>query len=133
MVAMEKTDLLNLDGQALRLLLTIAEAGSLTRAAEILELSQQDVHRLIQDRKLTAFKIGDAYLRFQKDQVYSLEAKNRINAELFPEERMMHHNVSTIKKATIVEKVRDYFYFNDFYILSFLVLAALLYLILSSQ
>ena len=106
---------------------------SLQETAEILEVSQQDVHQLIQDRKLTAFKIGDAYLRFQKDQVYGLEAKNRINAELFPESRMLHHNVSTIKQATFIEKIRDYFYFNDFYILSFLVLAALLYLILSSQ
>ena len=106
---------------------------SIQEASEILAMSHGEIHELIQERKLIAFKIGDEYLRLRKEQVYDMEAKNRINAELFPEDRTIHQNVSTVKNATVVEKVRDYFYFNDFYILSFLVIAALLYLILSSQ
>lgn len=106
---------------------------SLNEASEILELSDKEVAKLIQEQKLTAFQLGNEVIRLKKDQVWELESQKRISAELFPVDRAQHQNVPVNVKGTVADHVKDFFYFNDFYILSFVVITALLYLILSSN
>ena len=102
----------------------------LEETCDLLETDEKEVHELVRVGKLHAFKIGDQYLRFRKDQVSEIKAKWRIHRELFPSGEDPH---VLSDKASGGEHLRDFLYFNDFYIVSAVAIAALLYLILSSQ
>ena len=108
---------------------------SLEEACELLETAQPEVEALIRQGKLHAFKIGDSVVRFRKDQVGEIKAKRRIASDLFAPEPgdAARRPVQTAIKANFADHFRDFFYFNDFYILSAVLIASLLYLILSSQ
>mgnify|MGYP000884978740 CR=1 FL=1 len=106
---------------------------SLKDAAEILELPEPEVEDLINHHKLTAYQLGDKIIRLRRDQVWEFQSKARISAELFPDDRRKHHNAPALAPPNPIERAIDFFYFNDFYIISFAAIGILLYLILSSQ
>jgi excisionase family DNA binding protein len=105
---------------------------SLEEAEQLLETDVHEIEKLIADGHLTAFRLGDKVLRLRKDQVSELKAKWRIEGELFQPEAPEHHAPKEIK-AGFFDGVRDFIRFNDFYIASAVIIAALFYLILSSQ
>jgi len=88
---------------------------SLLSAEEVkafLEVQDPQLNHLIQKGKLQAFKIGGAYLRFRKDEVLA------IHQELHPSKKA--------KRSTPwFARARDFWRFNNFYILSLLVIAIL--------
>ena len=102
-------------------------------ACRILETTDEEIQQLVRQGKLHAFKIGERYLRFRKDQVSEIKAKWRINRELFPARGSERAHILVVDKPGLSERVKDFLYFNDFYIISISVIAALLCLILSSQ
>ncbi|MCA9395877.1 MAG: hypothetical protein KC649_01800 [Candidatus Omnitrophica bacterium] len=102
-------------------------------AAVILELDLEQVQKLVEKRKLTAFQLAEGMLRLKKDEVWELKTKIRIDADLFPEDREIHQHQPVVVKGSIFDPIRDFFYFNDFYILSLVVVSLLFYLILSSN
>lgn len=102
-------------------------------ACELLETGEPEILDLVAKGKLHAFRIGDQYLRFRKDQVSDVKAKWRINQDLFPDERHLKTHRLSLGREGWTDRVRDFFYFNDFYVLCAGVIAALLYLIVSSQ
>ena len=106
---------------------------TLKEATEILELPEEEVQQLILDHKVTAYELGDQVVRLRKDQIWELKSRARISADLFPVDRTLHHNVPVRIEGTRGERIKDFFYFNDFYIISFVVITALLYLIVSSH
>ena len=106
---------------------------TLKDAAEILELPETDVENLINHHKLTAYQLGDQVIRLRRDQVWEYQSRERISAELFPDDRRKHHNAPALATPTVIEKSLDFLYFNDFYIICFAAIGVLLYLILSSQ
>jgi hypothetical protein len=105
----------------------------LDEASRILELTEDEVGELITDHQLMAFRIGDNIVRLRKDQVWEFQSKRRIEAGLFPDDRDKHTHDNVEFKATFQEIARDFVYYNDFYIICALIIAALLYLILSSH
>lgn len=125
-------------------LLTIAEV------AEYLKLSEDEVKRLVDMGEIPAYRIGDTFLRFRREQidavreeVFEVEekdpehAKPSLDAAGHPThpytemERDKKRREPGVRQYdyTAAEKVKDFFYFNDFYIVSFAVVAALMYLI----
>ena len=98
-----------------------------------MKLPESEVEELIEKHKLTAYRLGDQVLRIKKDQVWEVQSKIRISSELFPNERAQQHHVALSSKGPWVDHAKDFFYFNDFYIVTFILITALLYLILSSQ
>jgi excisionase family DNA binding protein len=125
-------------------LLTIAEV------AQYLKLSEEEVKRLVDIGEIPAYRIGDTFLRFRKEQV------DAVREEVFEvEEKEPEHAKPVLDSAghpthpytdmerqtkrkepemrrydyTLVERIGDFFYFNDFYIASFAVIALLMYLI----
>jgi excisionase family DNA binding protein len=94
-------------------LLTIREASLL------LGISEKEVIELAEKQILPAYKIGGVYLRFKRQQVEDF--KRHAKAD-------MHKNKSA-QKSLLREKVGDFFYFNDFYILSVLLVALILIII----
>ena len=125
-------------------LLTIKEV------ADYLKLSEEEVKRLVDIGEIPAYRIGDTFLRFRREQV------DAVRQEVFDiEEKEPEHGRPALDAAghathtytdleadikrkepgtrqydyTIMEMVKDFFYFNDFYIASFIVIALLMYFI----
>ena len=103
---------------------------SLEEAGELLETGIDEVQKIIAKGVLNAYKIGDKVLRLSKDEVSELKAKWRIEADLFQEPVPVAHPAG---RAGGMDRVRDFLYYHDFYIISSAIIAALFYLILSSQ
>lgn len=105
---------------------------SLHDAADTLELSEEELRRFVAEGKIPAYKIGGEYLRFRKSQVEALRGRIRI---------LKHQSVPILdirpaQKAeagtgySILDRIRDFLYFNDFYILAFILIVLLAAVIL---
>ena len=93
-------------------LLTIREAASL------LGVSEKEIIDLAQDGRIPAYKIGGVYLRFKRQQL-----------EEYKEKFLSHLNQEPEEKYTLMEKISDFFYFNDFYMLAALIIVLILVII----
>lgn len=102
-------------------------------ASQILEISEEELWNLVHEHKVPTHNIAGAFLRFRKDDVEELKIKWRIQRELFPKKSQYFVHQSAVLGGNILEKIRDFWYFNDFYFLCFTVVAVLLYFIISSQ
>ena len=103
------------------------------QAAEILDVTEEEIWGLVNKHKVPVHNIAGAFLRFKKSEVEELKNKWRIERELFPStSRTFAHN-KTFEKAGLFENVSDFWYFNDFYIICSLMILMLLYFIISSQ
>ena len=94
-------------------LLTILEAS------QYLEISEKEVIDLANEGKIPAYKIGGVYLRFKKEQLE--DAKN--TSSLLKLDTYAKH------AYTPGERIRDFLYFYDFYILASVIIVLLLFFI----
>jgi len=98
-------------------LLTVRDVSS------ILGISEKEVVDLAENGSLPAYKVGGVYLRFKSDQVQQFRKLKNPG---------LHRNEA---RAVVPpgERLGDFLYFNDFYIVSFLVIAALLFIIFQGR
>lgn len=94
-----------------------AQYVSVRETAQILGINEKKVMDLIEERKLQAYKIADKFLRLKKSEVLIL--RNTGNVE---QENLIH-------PYTTPERIKDFFYFNDFYLFSVIIIFTLLYII----
>ncbi len=87
---------------------------SLEEVKNFLQLNQDDLEKYLKNGKLKAYKIGGTYLRFRKEEVLTLRS------ELFPKRSA---------RPSLASKARDFWHFNNFYIISTIIVAALIYVI----
>ena len=97
--------------------MTTPQFISVRETAQMLGTTEKKVMDLIDERKLQAYRIADKFLRLKKSDVLGLRNSGIVVKENVP------INYST------KERVQDFFYYNDFYLLSLLLIAALLYVI----
>lgn len=123
---------------------------SIKEVAEYLKVSEEEVKRLVDQGEIPAYKIGDTFLRFRKEQLDAIRDEIEQIEEIAPEhakpsldrqgkathtytdlERDIKRRSPIVRQYdySAAEKVRDFFYFNDFYILCFVLIALLMYLI----
>ena len=128
-------------------LLTIREV------AEHLKVSEEEVKRLVDIGEIPAYRIGGSFLRFRKEQLDAIRSEIDEVEEKEPEKakpvldkrgRPTHPYTDLerdIKRKepiarqydyTLAEKIKDFFYFNDFYIFSFIIIFVLAYMIFRS-
>ena len=93
-----------------------------TEVARFLAVSEEDVSRFVKEGRLTGYKLAGQFLRFKPEQVQALKGRglsaSRVQA------------VAAAAPTRWMERVRNFVYFYDFYLLSFLLLTAVvLYLI----
>ena len=82
--------------------------------AQVLGVSEKKVMDMIESQKLQAYRIADQFLRLKKSEVVSIRNTDNIVNE-------------NIKFAyTKAERFSDFFYFNDFYLISLIVVLGLL-------
>jgi excisionase family DNA binding protein len=85
--------------------------------AQILAISEKKVMDMIESGGLQAYKIADQFLRLKRNEVVTILSTGRVVSE----------NVS--HSYTPRERVLDFFYFNDFYLITLVIIGALLYII----
>jgi excisionase family DNA binding protein len=123
---------------------------TIKEVSEQLKISEEEVKRLVDIGEIPAYKIGGTFLRFRKEQIdairseiseFEASAPARIKpaAEKPGEATGAYADLEREIKAsepvvaqydyTLIERVRDFFYFNDFYILCFIIIGILMYLI----
>ena len=86
-------------------------------AADYLGITENELADLSKTHQITAYKIGGIYLRFNVD---DLEACRR---------KGITKNSKGYSSNTL-DHIKDFFYFNDFYIYSGVIIAVILYYIL---
>ena len=102
-------------------------------AAEILDVGEQELWDLVHKHQIPTHNIAGAFLRFKKEDIEELKIKWRIERELFPQRQASFVHESTVGKVSIVDRFRDFWYFNDFYIVCSVLIIVLLYFIAASQ
>lgn len=85
----------------------------------ILGISEREVVDLAESSKLPAYKVGGVYLRFKREQVEAFRKSNK----------PFMHKTAPLKNYSFKDRVGDFFYFNDFYILSVLIILLMLIII----
>ncbi|MBI5124175.1 MAG: helix-turn-helix domain-containing protein [Candidatus Omnitrophica bacterium] len=113
---------------------------NIKEVAEYLGVSEDEVKRLVDIGEIPAYKIGDSFLRFRKEQidavrseVSDVEKKDPNRIDIKPDVKDRHVRAQTERfDYTFTERVRDFFYYNDFYILAAVIIAILLLVILRS-
>ncbi|MGA2774681.1 MAG: helix-turn-helix domain-containing protein [Candidatus Omnitrophota bacterium] len=88
--------------------------------AGVLGISEKEVMELAESGAIPAYKVGGVYLRFKKEQIQEF--------------RKLAKHPSVVKgqvweKYNLGEKLKDFLYFNDFYLISALVIIFLLFII----
>jgi excisionase family DNA binding protein len=126
---------------------------NIREVAEYLGVSEDEVKRLVDIGEIPAYKIGDSFLRFRKEQVDAIKSDisdiekadpGRVNIKLdskghpthpFTElERDIKRREPSVRQFdyTFAEKMRDFIHYNDFFIISAVIVAILLFIILRS-
>ncbi len=82
-------------------------------------ISEKEVIELSESGKIPAYKIGGVYLRFKRQQIDEYQKRNMPSAK---------KTVSS-KNYSLKDRVSDFLYFNDFYILSALIIILILFII----
>ena len=106
---------------------------SIKEAAEMLEVSETELRGLVQKHEIPTHNIAGVFLRLKKKEIEILKNKWRIERELFPKREAHFSHHTTVGKASLWEKLGDFWYFNDFYLICSGLIVALLYFIISSQ
>ncbi len=95
-------------------LLTVRDVASL------LAVSEKEVLDLAESGAIPAYKIGGVYVRFKREQVLDYK-KSRV---------LLGQKVDVKKEYPFKDRLADFLYFNDFYILASLIVVLLLVLII---
>ena len=93
---------------------------TLEEVKSYLEVEQQEIEKYIGQGKLHAYKIGGTYLRFRKEEVLNLRY------ELAPAAKKKK------PRAGFGSRVYDFWRFNNFYIISLVLVGALVYFLVRS-
>lgn len=97
--------------------MTTTQFISVRETAQILSVSEKTVMDLIEGRKLQAYRIAEKFLRLKKADVLKLRNSGAVKKD---NEEIAY---------TSNERLRDFFYFNDFYLVCLGVIFALTYVI----
>ncbi|MCM8780405.1 MAG: helix-turn-helix domain-containing protein [Candidatus Omnitrophica bacterium] len=90
----------------------------------ILGISEKEVIELAENGKIPAYKIGGVYLRFKRHQIEEFK-KTFKPSNQNTNTSVLYHN----RNVSFKDKVSDFFYFNDFYILAALIILIILLII----
>ena len=126
---------------------------NIKEVAAYLGVSEEEVKRLVDIGEMPAYKIGDSFLRFRKEQVDAVKSEisdvekadpGRVDVKLDSNghpthpltelERDVRQREPAVRQYdyTFAEKIQDFVHYNDFYIASAVIVAVLLFIILRS-
>lgn len=109
---------------------------TLQELSEYLRMSKECIRRLVDGKVVSAYKIGGELLRFRKEQIDAIRAE--IESKIGEADRLSVTEDRKKDRETLVslrtqaekntsrEWIADFFYFNDFYIVSGVLIVILL-------
>lgn len=105
---------------------------TLKEVADFLQLSEGEVKDFVAQGKIPAYKLGGEFLRFKKDQIEALKDRIQILRWKSTQEvrAVIKGEDKAVTKYSAWERIRDFVYFNDFYIFAIILIAILLFIIL---
>jgi excisionase family DNA binding protein len=109
------------------------EYYTIREAADLLEINEEEIRVLAHRHSIPTHNIAGVFLRFKKKDIEDLKNKWRIHRELFPEPEKYFSHHDLVTKPTALDRLKDFWYFNDFYIICSLLILLLAYFIVSSQ
>jgi len=83
--------------------------------SQLLGISEKEVIDLANQGEIPAYRVGGEFLRFRQEEI--LKIKNKFKK---------------VSSYSWEEKISDFFYFNDFYIISLILIFFLLWIIFKS-
>jgi excisionase family DNA binding protein len=90
---------------------------SVRETSQILSINEKKVMDLIEEGELQAYRIADKFLRLKRADVLKLRNDGNVDKQ--------HHQIP----YTPAERVSDFFYYNNFYLVSTALILVLLYII----
>ncbi|MFA5068590.1 MAG: helix-turn-helix domain-containing protein [Candidatus Omnitrophota bacterium] len=102
---------------------------TLQEAADCLSLTEMEVRELVSEGKIPAYQVGGMYLRFEEESILALKAEllsKRAGTVFMTDNKARQAGY----KNKAVLGVRDFLYFNDFYIIASAFILLLLYVII---
>ncbi len=87
----------------------------------ILGISEKEVIDLAESGKMPAYKVGGVYLRFKPEQIEEFKKSSK---------GAVPYKAKTSPTYSFKDRVSDFFYFNDFYLLSILLILLIVFIIL---
>jgi excisionase family DNA binding protein len=97
-------------------LLTIREVSIM------LGITEKEVIDLAESSEIPAYKVGGVYLRFKREQIEEFRKRSS----------RFSKSKASASTSPFKERISDFFYFNDFYILAALVILLMLVIIFRS-
>ncbi len=92
--------------------------------SQYLGISEEDLRKLVDRGEFPAYRLGGTILRFRKDQIEQIKGRG------IP--KITNSEAETIAASasyTKLARLRDFLYFNDFYIFSVIIIIILLIII----
>lgn len=93
---------------------------NINEAAEYLQISPEEIKKLVDQGKVPAYSIGGVFLRFKKDQIKALKGGHFDTRQVSSPSETQYSSR---------EKFKDFLYFNDFYIISVIIVLIILIVI----
>jgi len=90
---------------------------------QYLGISEGDLRQLVDRGEIPAYRLGGTILRFRKDQI------DKIKADGVPKIIKLEEESLSNAAESRMEKLKDFLYFNDFYIISAIIVIVLLVVI----
>jgi excisionase family DNA binding protein len=90
---------------------------------QYLGISEGDLRQLVDRGEIPAYRLGGTILRFRKDQI------DKIKADGVPKIIKLEEESLSNAAESRMEKLKDFLYFNDFYIISAIIVIILLVVI----
>ncbi len=97
-----------------------------TEVAHCLGIRETDVEQLVKEGKLTGYKLGGQFLRFRPDQVEALKATVKPIEQLDEIE-------APVSKDSAFTQCLDFVYYYDFYLVSAVLLAAMVSYLIATR
>ena len=108
---------------------------NLKQLSAYLNIREEDLKRLADERVIPSYKIGGYFLRFRKEQIDAIKDEilsrtpyitptYRVKLDIAKKEARIEST------ETISDRVLDFIYFSDFYLFSALLIAFMLYVII---
>ncbi len=106
---------------------------TLNETSAFLGISEGDVKKLVQKGELPAYKVGGRFLRFRKEQIEAIQNEIKTRREGFREiereKEFSRKSGEAVYYESFADRIADFFYFNDFYIIAAVIALLILWVI----
>lgn len=107
---------------------------SLKELSEYLDMPEESLRKMVNERIIPAYRIGGSFLRFRKEQIDAIKEEilsrtphkppaYRVKLDIAKKEAKIESS------ETVSEAILDFFYFSDFYIICIFLIAVMIYII----